>query len=158
MKRSKPLSGRTVLFWLFAFFGTVAAVDGAFIVVAERSFPGFSTPNAYETGLEYNRVLAAAEAQRALGWQVELTADGSRALTLRVRDRNGVAVDSSRVTAQIGRPADARDDHSLVLTMAAPGVYRAEGALPAPGTWDVQVRVRRPDGADYRIEQRLVAP
>ena len=153
---TKPLAGRTVLYWLLAFFGVVAAVDGAFVVIAERSFPGFSA-NAYETGLEYNRVLAAAEAQRALGWQVDATIESKGgALVLRVRDRNGDPVPSPKVVADVRRPAEKLEDRSLALAEVAPGVYRVENALPAPGSWEVSIRVRRPDGADYRIEQRFV--
>lgn len=157
MNARKPLAGRTVLFWLIGFFGLVAAVDGAFVVIAERSFPGFSAPNAYETGLEYNRVLAASEAQRALGWQIDLTVEkNGGAIVLRVRDRNGSPVSSPRVTADLRRPAEAFDDRSLALAEVAPGVYRGENAVSAPGNWKISVRVRRPDGADYRIEQRFV--
>lgn len=156
MSATKPLTGATVLGWLLAFFGVVAAVDGAFVVMAERTFPGFS-PNAYETGLEYNRVLAAAEAQRALGWQVDATIESNGgALVLRLRDRNGNPVPSPKVVADVRRPAEAFEDRSLALAEIAPGIYRIDNALPAPGSWEVSIRVRRPDGADYRIEQRFV--
>lgn len=157
MSATKVFTGRTALICLLGFFGVVAAVNGAFIVLAERSFPGFSTSNAYETGVEYNRVLAAADAQRALGWQVDVTdADGD--LLLRVRDRNGNPVASSRVTAEIRRPTEALEDRSVSLLAVAPGTYRAEKAL-GPGNWEVSIRVQRPDGVDYRIEQRFaVAP
>ncbi|MGE5538788.1 MAG: FixH family protein [Gemmatimonas sp.] len=150
----RPLTGRTVLLCLLGFFAVVAGVDASFIYLAEKSFPGLTTEHAYENGLAYNRVLAAAEAQRALGWTVSAaTAEG--ALTVRVVDRNGAPVESPRVVAEIRRPAEDADDRAVVLDRAAPGSFVATAALGAPGNWDVRIRIRRDDGADYVVERRF---
>ena len=48
------------------------AVNGVFTYFALESFGGLETEQAYLKGLDYNRTLEAAAAQRERGWQVEL--------------------------------------------------------------------------------------
>jgi len=151
-----PLSGREILAYLVAFFGFVAVVNGVFIYFAMRTYPGLSADNAYQTGLAYNRVLAAAAAQRALGWRVTLEiAKGSGTLLASIADRHGDPVDSPHVIAELRRPVHGAEDHRLAFVRAGPGVYRADLPLAAKGYWDVILHIARPDGAEYRAERRL---
>lgn len=159
MNSRNPLTGRAVLFWLLGFFGLVIAVNGAFIYFAEHSFPGLSAQNAYEVGLAYNRVLESSEAQRQLGWRVTFGLDSkSGTLELRISDADGRPVESPLVAANVRRPAEAADDQHVSFTRSGPGVYSALHALPAPGNWNVTVRVERAAGDAYVIEQRFWMP
>ena len=78
----RRLTGRQVLWILVAAFGVVFAVNGMMAWLAEKSFPGLVSNDAYREGLEYNRTIAARQAQAALGWQadVEVTGSGDRRL------------------------------------------------------------------------------
>jgi len=49
-------------------FAVVAAANGALIYEAFRSQPALVTAKSYEEGRAYNRELAAAARQAALGW------------------------------------------------------------------------------------------
>lgn len=159
MIASRPFTGRTVLLLFVGFFGLIVAINITFIYYAEHSFPGLSDPNAYEHGLEYNKVLEAAKAQHALGWHVALSAaPETRSLILSVRDANGNPIDDARVTAQLYRPAEATDDRHVDLAPAGSGLYRAEGVFVESGNWNVTVRIHRQEGADYIIEQHLWVP
>ena len=156
---SGPLTGRAVFLWLIGFFGLVIAVNGAFIYFAERSFPGVSAQNAYETGLEYNQVLTAAEKQRALGWTVELSVDKTTmSLLLKIRDANNRPVASPMITAELHRPAEAADDRRIDFRNVGEGLYRADHALTAHGNWDAAVHIVRANAPDYVLEQRLWVP
>ena len=59
--------------------------NGAMIWLAFATWTGLETEGAYQKGLAYNRTLEEAEAQAALGWQVDLEleqeAAGARAAT-----------------------------------------------------------------------------
>jgi nitrogen fixation protein FixH len=151
-----PLNGRKILAYLVAFFALIALVNGVFIYFAMRTYPGLSADNAYQTGLAYNRVLAAAAAQRALGWRVTLAiGKGSGDLTASIVDRYGNPVDSPHVIAELRRPVHGAEDRRVVFERAGPGVYRVDLPPIARGYWDAILRIARPDGAEYRAEQRL---
>lgn len=154
------ISGRKVLVYLVAFFATVTAVNGVFIYQAVKTYPGLSAENAYRTGLAYNRVLAAAEAQRALGWRVKLErarvgeTDGLR---LSLADRDGSPIQAPKAIAELRRPAHRGDDRRVDFAPVGPGIYAV--ALPegTKGAWDVVILIERPDGGVYRAEHRLWA-
>jgi len=154
----KPLTGRTVLIALLGFFAVVASVNGVFIVYALRTHPGLSDANAYQAGLAYNQVLAEAEAQRQLGWQVALddeTAVAGR-FTLRLSDRHGDAVIAEAATAQLRRPGLEAADREIALVAAGPGLWHMPTADLAPGNWDVHVEVLRDGAVAYRAEWRVM--
>lgn len=156
IEMKEPLTGRKVLAGLVAFFAVVALVNGVFVYVATRTHPGLSADNAYQAGLAYNRVLAAAAAQRELGWRVTLAVGmGSGAFTVSIADRHGDPVDSPGVTVEWRRPVHGAEDRRVALERVGPGVYRADLPPNAKGYWDAIVRIVRPDGAEYRVERRL---
>jgi nitrogen fixation protein FixH len=159
MNISRPFTGRTVLIWLLGFFGLVFVVNGAFIYYAEHSFPGLSAQNAYETGLDYNRVLKSADEQRLLGWQVVLSVEPqTKSLILKIRDEKNIPLDDLTVVAELRRPAEADDDRQVHFTHTGPGIYRADGALSASGTWNATLHIQRADRDEYVLEQRLLVP
>lgn len=154
---SGPLTGRHVLVILLLFFGVIITVNGIFIYQAEKTWRGLESKHAYEEGLAYNRTLAAAEAQKALGWQtaLDLTAQG---LNLRVLDRDGAPVAGLVPRATIARPADEASDRSVTLRERGNGHYEAALTLPYRGQWLVTLEMTTPKGQPYRIEERFVLP
>jgi nitrogen fixation protein FixH len=145
--------------WAFvAFFGVVLAVNLTMIVVAMVTWPGLETKNAYQRGLAYNRTLAAAAAQAALGWQVDFrftpAADGTGLAELTLRDRHGNLLRGAEVVARFLRPTHAGQDVEVVLEPARDGEYRAAVRLPLPGQWQVRVDVRH-GGHRHQLSERL---
>jgi nitrogen fixation protein FixH len=149
MRLGQPrrLTGRQVLWILVAAFGFVFAVNGTMAWLAEKSFPGLVSDDAYREGLEYNRTLAARRAQLALGWRADVTVTGegtARIVTATFRDRDGAPLTGMSVTAHLVRPVVQGLDRTSVLAEAAPGTYRADIALAALGNWRLEIDATRP--------------
>jgi nitrogen fixation protein FixH len=145
--------------WAFvAFFGVVLAANAAMIWIAFATWTGLETESAYQKGLAYNRTLAAARAQEALGWQVdlELVAAGGRLarLELILADRYGNLIQDARVTAAFVRPTQVGHDVELTAPHIYAGVYRAEAALPFAGVWELHL-LAESGGDSYRMRRRI---
>jgi nitrogen fixation protein FixH len=156
---SSPASGDRWIPWaFFAFFGVVLAANAVMIWVAFATWPGLETQSAYQKGLAYNRTLAAARAQDALGWRVDLDlapAGGRLArLKLTLADRYGDLIEDARVTAAFVRPTYAGHDVELAVPHDHGGVYDAEAALPLAGVWELHLTAES-HGDTYRLRRRL---
>ncbi|HEU0072242.1 MAG TPA: FixH family protein [Alphaproteobacteria bacterium] len=153
----KIITGRMVLLALLGFFALVATVNAIFIVMALRSHPGVADDNAYVDGLAYNQTLAAAESQRALGWQVTLTAGDGPAgeIKLRALDKAGAPVAAAAVRLSLRHPGRKDADREMAMIADGGGLWHAPaGDLPR-GNWDVQALISRADGEAYRAEWRI---
>jgi nitrogen fixation protein FixH len=134
----------------------VFAVNGVLIVFALRSFPGLSVDAAFQRGVQYNRVLAEAERQAALGWQVKATvADG---LVVEVFDRAGQPLADLDVAARISRPVEAMAEIRVALRYAGAGRYVGALTLPKPGQWDVHIDATARSGERVQTTRRVVQP
>lgn len=136
--------------WAFAgFFLVVLAVNATMIWIGLSTWPGLVTDNSYERGLHYNRNLAAAEAQAALGWQVDYRVepkDGGRArVEATLADREGRPIETAEIEALFVRPTSEGHDFTVRLRPRGEGRYTAEVAPPLPGLWDLHLRIRRGD-------------
>jgi nitrogen fixation protein FixH len=146
--------------WSFAgALGIVVVVNGALAYFAVSSSTGLVTEHPYESGNDYNRVLAAAAAQDALGWRYTLafTATGAEAgeIAVELADRAGRKLTGLAVTALVTRPVEPLPDTSLTLVEAEAGRYRSPVALARPGQWEVQI-VARSGGDVFQFAQRII--
>ena len=156
-----PLTGRRVLWVAIGFFGLVFTVNAAFVLFAQATWPGLSTPDAYRRGLAYNATLAQAEAQAALGWRATLGYDAQAApgaLTARVSAGDGQPVTGLHIAVLLRRPGST-DDRTFALGETGPGAYAAPAALAA-GRWLAVAEARDSGGTvTLRSEYELtVAP
>jgi nitrogen fixation protein FixH len=148
----KPLTGRTVLFLLVAFFGVVIGVNLIMMKFAIQSLPGTEVDSAYRASLAYEREIAAARDQNRRNWkvdaQVRRSADGGATLQVEAADSSGLPMSGLKFQGRLERPTDKRADRSVALAEAGRGVYR--GSLPgiAPGQWDL---VLEGDAAGQRM-------
>jgi nitrogen fixation protein FixH len=154
--------------WIFvAGMAVVVAVNGVMIYYAVSTFTGLETRGHYEKGLAYNRDLAAARAQAALGWQVDFAATpeapaaaGSveRRLRLEVafRDREGRSLDALEVRALGLRPVQEGLDREMPLAFLGQGRYGATLALPLPGQWEIRVHAFLGEAVYQHVERVLV--
>lgn len=152
---ARPVTGRHVLVWVLSFFGVVVAVNAAFVWFALDTFPGLSTRHAYEEGLEYNRTLDAARAQKALGWASAVGIDPAGRLDVRMTGADGAPLSGLAVAVALRRPVRADDDRDLVLAEGPAGVYSAEIA-DAAGRWLATVRATGTAGRVYQMEHDLL--
>ncbi len=81
------VTGRMVLLTFIGFFVVVASVNAVMVTSAVRTFSGVETENAYKAGLAFNESIAAAGAQDALGWRVEIAPHGRQHRLYRHRAR-----------------------------------------------------------------------
>jgi nitrogen fixation protein FixH len=145
----------------------VVAVNVVLAAVAITTFPGLTSEDAYRQGLQYNRTIAAAEAQEARGWRLDLTitpqpaAHGGLdtpadvALSARFSDRSGQPLSRLDVRAVLVRPLGGGDDLALPLEETGGGVYRGTLTPPLGGQWDVHIHARRGDET-FQQTRRIV--
>lgn len=157
MSMTKPITGRTVLFAMLAFFGVIFAVNGSFTYFALSSFPGLTTEQAYEEGLSFNQTLENVAKQNAIGWisAVQLTQGGQ--VTIEIADRDGKALSGLNVQTVLMRPLDNESDQTLSLKEIRPGNYQTTGAQINPGQWRVELTASQNDNpVFYKIHNSVV--
>lgn len=66
----REFTGRHMLFVMIGMFGTIIAVNLVMARYAVQTFGGTVVDNSYVANQDYNRWLAQARAQKALGWKV----------------------------------------------------------------------------------------
>lgn len=156
--KQRELTGRTVLFCLLGFFGTILVANVVLIRAATSTFGGVEVDSSYRAGLRFQQELDAVRAQDALHWSVsarlERRAGGQTELSLSVRDRDGAPMSGLEATAHLAHPADARRDHGIALASAGPGLFVGSTDAEA-AQWDLVVNLSR-DGRDvFRSRSRV---
>ena len=152
--------------WIFVGgMAFVVLVNGIMVFIALNSWTGLETEGHYQKGLEYNRDLAAAKAQAALGWtfalEAEPTASAGKNRTVDLRlsfaDRDGQPLDGLDVSVLLMRPTHEGYDQTIPLKPAGGGLYEAQATLPLPGQWSAHVLAARGD-SEFQDEKRLRLP
>ncbi len=143
----RPLTGRGVLLILLAFFGTVGAVNFYMARMALSTFSGEVIEHPYESGLAYNRDIAAARAQDTLGWKVSAdigaVVDGRAEVMVAAVDAGGNALPGLSVQVMLQSPVAHGYDTAALLSPTGNGTYR--GSLAArPGLWELVIDARDP--------------
>lgn len=143
--------------WMFvAFFAVVFAVNMVFLYFAQTTHTGVVRDKAYEIGLSYNEVVAAAEARDSLGWTGQIVAD-EKGLMFSLADGSGGPLDSADVVSRIKRPVADGHDFTVPLTAKGQGLYVAAVTWPMTGQWDVIIDVTRGDDT-FQVRERIVLP
>lgn len=146
--------------WLFvAGMALVVAVNGALIYFATTTWSGLSVERAYERGVAYNRALAAAARQEALGWRVSvhLTSEGDTTrVTVEARDRDGRPVEGLRIEATLERPVEAGTRQPVALQPSGNGQYAATIGRLRPGQWQTSLVASRGEDVAAITHRELV--
>ena len=157
---TRPLTGRTVLLALLAFFGIVIGVNGVMIAFAVGTMPGLENEKPYQTGIAYNAEIEAARAQAGRHWTVatHITRDaqGRANVTVLAHDANGAPVSGLTVAVRLLRPAGQYGDRTVELGERTPGTYQGEAAGVAAGAWDVEIEAARASERLFRSHNRIV--
>lgn len=164
MAGQKQITGRQVLFMMLGFFAAIIAVNGIFTYFAVASFSGLETEQAYLKGLDYNRILVAAEEQRKRGWQVALREGPEEAgegegrlhrFDLHYLSPEGDPLEGLAVLLELRRPGSQNRDRRVSLADMGKGRYGALVELPAQGQWKLRAEARRTGQVMHVLEQRL---
>lgn len=155
--KGRPLTGRSVLIMLLAFFGVMLAVNFYMARAAIGTHPGLDHRNAYEAGVAYNKEIEAAKAQNALGWSVGLSRAKKGAATeviASVKDKAGQPVTGLEAALHFDHPSSSRLDKDVAAPAIADGTYAGAAEL-TPGHWQVKVEFKRNGETVFRSKNTL---
>src|SRR5262249_28002135 len=159
-KSPRPLTGRTVLICLVAFFGVVIGMNLVMVKLAIDTLPGTDVDSAYKASLAYNAEIHAAEDQAARHWsvrgKVERSADGSAAIRVEARDAAGFPLSGLEFWGGLSRPTDKRADRVVDLGEGSPGAYAGRAADVLAGQWDVVIEAARGGERLFLSRNRIV--
>jgi nitrogen fixation protein FixH len=160
MASGKPLTGRTVLFCLIAFFGVVFGANAVMIKLAIDTLPGTEVDSAYKASLAYNAEIRAADIQAGRAWSVvgriERRADGQAIVRVEARDAAKVPLSGLAFSVRMSRPADQRGDRVAPLSEHEAGLYRGQIFDLAAGQWDVVLEASRGDERLFLSRNRMI--
>jgi nitrogen fixation protein FixH len=148
-------------------FGIVLGVNLTLLYFATSTFNGLVSTTAYDDGIAYNKEIAAARAQEALGWNGAITLDGQPGgsdgawpaqINAQFLDAAGQPVlQGMTVTAQIRRPTQSGYDQTMTLHANPNGYWSSPVTLPFQGQWEVRVVAKLEErDAAYRMRDRFI--
>jgi len=158
MKHPRPLTGRTVLVCLIAFFGVVALANAIMIRAAVSTFGGVETASSYQAGLAFARNAAAARAQDELRWQVKANVrPGADAVVVEIdaRDAAGRPLAGLEANVILHHPTDGRADRTVALSEDMAGHFRGKADRFA-GQRDVLIELSRGGERLFRSQSRVM--
>lgn len=138
----------------------VVAVNATLVYFAMHSWGGLVTDHAFERGVAYNRLIAEAAAEEALGWKADVAyqpAGGGEgaAVIVSLRTTDGKPMDHAAVALEAARPVEAETPVSLGLRNVGNGRYIADAASLRAGQWDVRMTVAN-DGHEAHSTHRIL--
>lgn len=144
------------------FFVGLISLEVWFVSIANRTFSGLVTDNAYGVGLNYNDVLARREAEKRLGWSADLTFRQHSALagrlTLVVTDAGGTALNHAVVRGTAELMTRFPQIQPIDFVRQPAGDYQAELRVPLAGRWFVRIKVEQNGQAVHAIEEVDILP
>jgi nitrogen fixation protein FixH len=138
---------------MIAALAFVIGVNLYMVYDAYLTFPGVAGRDGFDLSNEYKRVLATAQHQTELGWQIEAEVANGRFPVLRLTDRTGAPLQASTIHAQAERPVGPTDATSLAFRAVGDGRYQADTSLYS-GQWDMMLTVQA-DGQDFKATRRV---
>ena len=150
----KEIRGGHVLAMLIAFFGVIFAVNFLLAYLANSTWSGLVVENGYVASQNFDKDLAKARAQEALGWNVGFSFDKS-SVKITFADAKGAKIDSLDLTGRLQRTVTDKEDQVLTFGWMGWGVYSAPARL-APGLWEVEIDGKGDGVADYHKIFRFV--
>ena len=150
----KEIKGGHVLAMLIAFFGVIFGVNFVMAYLANSTWSGLVVENGYVASQNFDKDLAKAKAQEALGWNVGFSYDKS-SVKVTFADAKGAKIDTLNLTGKLQRTVTDKEDQVLTFGWMGSGVYSAPARL-APGLWEVEIDGKGDGVADYHKIFRFV--
>lgn len=150
---TRPFTGWHMLTLMVGFFGLVITVNVVMARYAVATFGGEVVENSYVASQRYNDWLAAARAQRRLGWHATPSMGAHHRLRIAATDASGHPLDA-RVTVTIRHPLGAMPDRRVSLVREG-DAYVTEQALGS-GRWLLHIDLAA-NGHDARFEDEIAA-
>ncbi|WP_404712555.1 FixH family protein [Sphingomonas sp. MMS24-J13] len=138
---TRTFTGWHMLGIMLAMFGTIIAVNLIMATYAIRTFGGTVVDNSYVASQDFNHWLAEARAQKALGWTIAVTEDGTHRPVVAIRARAG-SLEGATVHAVAIHPLGRAPMRDIVFTPMGGDRHIATWPLPA-GRWLLRITVRQ---------------
>lgn len=148
---TRRFTGRHMLMIMFAFFGTVIAVNLTMATYAASTFGGTVVDNSYVASQRFNGWLDEARAQDRIGWTIDAELDPSRRILLTASGRDSRPIEGAMASVIARHPVGRAPDLHLVLRPIGGGRYRSAAPLPE-GRWRVHFELARGSDRVRRIE------
>ena len=123
---------------LVAMFATIIAVNVVMAYFAVTTFGGTVVDSSYVATRNYNRWLAEARGQQALGWRVTAALDTQRRVSITAAAPNGPIDGVVSVVAR--HPLGQAPDRAIGFNPTGDGRYLATRPLPV-GRWSLKITV-----------------
>lgn len=145
-------------YFFFVFFAVIFAVDFFYIYLAKKNWRGLATEDAYQKGLHYNNVIANANKQKELGWEMKISyknlQNKSGELEIFLFDKNNQKISDVSVVVNFKRPIQEGKDFSRELKFFGTS-YKTKIDFPFAGQWDFIISASK--GSDnYQETKRYV--
>lgn len=150
----KEIKGGHVLAMLIAFFGVIIAVNLVMAWFANSTWSGLVVENGYVASQAFDKNLAKAKAQEALGWDVGFAFDKND-IKVTFADAKGAKIDTLTLTGRLQRTVTDKEDQVLTFGWMGSGTYAAPARL-GPGLWEVEIDGKGDGVADYHKIFRFV--
>src|SRR5690606_22253918 len=148
----RQFTGRHMAIVIVAFFGVVMAVNVLMATLAVRTFGGTVVDNSYVASQGYNRWLAEAKQQEALGWRAEISRTASGHVRVDAQLPHA-SVAGLRVTGTAIRPLGDSPERALGFRLDDDRFVSIE---PLPfGRWLVHVTLVDAEGDTARFTREL---
>jgi len=143
MQNSLPRpSDRFIPFYIIGFFVGLIILLSWFCWIAVHGYNGEITKDAYKKGLEYNKTLETAEAQKQLGWKDNLqikTQNLDAQINFSLSDKSGNPITNAQVKVWFVRPVQSGHDFNIPLIADGKGNYSAKTKLDLAGLWEAHI-------------------
>ena len=146
---TRPFTGWHMTAILVGFFGIVISVNIFMARAAIGTFGGVVVENSYVASQKFNSWLDKANAQKALGWQVQASVTPDRHVAVAVQSGDA-ALMGAIVSAQVRHPLGRAPEHAMAFRADGKN-WISDAALP-PGRWLVHLRVQRGSDVYQTIE------
>ena len=154
----KPLTGRTVFYWLCGFFGVMFIANGFFVWFALTSWTGIDVKSSYRAGIKYKHEIVAGAEQKKRGWRVDgdlgRASSGLVSLTFTAEDADGDRLAGTDFRARLKRPTNSSDDRVFELAEISAGRYAGDLSGVPAGQWDLVIEAYEDDARLYRSVSR----
>lgn len=146
-------------YFFFAFFAVTIAVNVLYIYISKQTWSGLVTTDGYKKGLNYNETLQQEEAQKKLGWSVEVDFapkyDNKFTIIFKLRDKNHRLINDAEILVDFKRPASEGIDFSRQIRLVD-GTYQSDIDFPAKGQWDMSIMVISGQNKFAKLERRFI--
>lgn len=135
----KKLNPKLIPFFILSFVGFFMLLDGLFVYYAHKTYTGHYTDNAYQKGLDFDKINKQSVYQPKTAWQCEIFSNGE-VIKVVLKDAEGRYINNAQVSAKIVRPTTNKYDQVVDLRFVNDGTYEAQHHFAGKGQWDIRVK------------------